>query len=78
MRPWVYHSGMAARILARSVLLGMVACSAMGCGSPATFQCRLEAVKFLPDDPGQITPYDLVDLVQRLNACKRQGDAGHG
>lgn len=71
----MYHSDMAARILA-SLLLGSVASSALGCGSPATVQCRVEAVKFLPTDPGQITPYDVVDLVQRLNACKKLGDAG--
>ena len=69
---------MAARILARSVLLGMVACSALGCGSPALVQCRLEAVKFLPEDPKQVTPYDVVDLIGRLNACRAGADAGHG
>ena len=72
----MYHSGMATRILSRSGLLGLVVCSALGCGSPAFVQCRVEAVKFLPTDPGQVTPYDVVDLVQRLNACKKLGDAG--
>lgn len=72
----MYHSDMATRIFSRSGLLGLVACSALGCGSPALVQCRVEAVKFLPEDPGQITPYDLVDLVTRLNACKAKVDAG--
>lgn len=73
----MYHSDMAARILARSVLLGMVvACLASGCGSPALVQCRVEAVKFLPEDPKQLTPYDVVDLVERLNACRVGADAG--
>jgi hypothetical protein len=56
----------------------MVACSALGCGSPALVQCRLEAVKFLPEDPKQVTPYDVVDLIGRLNACRAGADAGHG
>lgn len=76
----MYHSGMATRIASRR-LLGLLAWLALfGCGSPALVQCRVEAVKILPEDPGQITPYDLADLVQRLNACKRMGgDAGpHG
>ena len=48
-----------------------------GCGGPALLQCKLDAVKFLPDDPMQVTPYDVVDLVGRLHACKQAGsDAG--
>lgn len=46
-----------------------------GCGPAAAIQCRAEAVKFLPADPGQITAYDVTDLVERLKACKA-GDAG--
>lgn len=69
---------MAARIGSRFGLLGVLVCSALGCGSPAIFRCRVEAVKFLPDDPGQLTPYDVVDLVKRLHECKAMGDAGHG
>lgn len=46
------------------------------CGPAALVQCRLDAVKVLPEDPGQITPYDLADVVKRLNACKAGGDAG--
>lgn len=48
-----------------SVVLGISAC-----GTPAVLQCRAEAVKFLPKDPGQVTPYDVVDLVGRLQACE--------
>jgi superfamily I DNA and RNA helicase len=48
-----------------------------GCGGTALLQCKLDAVKFLPDDPMQVTPYDVVDLVGRLHACKQAGsDAG--
>lgn len=46
-----------------------------GCGGE--LQCRVEAVKFLPDDPMQVTFGDTVDLVGRLHACKQAGaDAG--
>ena len=48
-----------------------------GCGTPTELQCRLESVRMLPDDPMQVTPYDVVDLVGRLHACKQAGsDAG--
>lgn len=49
-----------------------------GCGTPALLQCRLDAVRMLPEDPGQVTVYDVVDLTQRLHACKAPagGDAG--
>jgi hypothetical protein len=46
------------------------------CSSPAVVQCKVAAVRFLPEDPGQITPYDVVDLVKRLHECKGLGDAG--
>jgi hypothetical protein len=49
---------------------------ASGCGAPALLQCRVEAVKMLPDDPMQLTFGDVADLTQRLHACKAQGDAG--
>ena len=47
-----------------------------GCGGE--LQCRVEAVRFLPDDPMQVTFGDTVDLVSRLHACKvpASGDAG--
>jgi hypothetical protein len=70
---------MATRILSPVFLVGSVALLAVGCGSPALVQCRLEAVKFLPEDPHQVTPYDVIDLVQRLNACRATADGGpHG
>lgn len=48
-----------------------------GCGESSLVACKVAAVKFLPDDPGQLTPYDLADLVGRLHACKQAGsDAG--
>jgi hypothetical protein len=48
-----------------------------GCGTPAELQCRVAAVRMLPDDPVQVTFGDVVDLTQRLHACKvPAGDAG--
>ena len=73
------------RQLVTAVALG--GCALLGlaaaCGSPASLQCRVAAVEFLPQDPGQITPYHVVDLVGRLKACEPapvasapSGDAG--
>jgi hypothetical protein len=42
-------------------------------------ECKLEAVRVLPADPGMITPYDLADVVERLQACRKaqqQADSG--
>jgi hypothetical protein len=48
-----------------------------GCGSAQQVECRVAAVSFLPEDPMAVTPYDVQDLVGRLNACKQgPGDAG--
>ncbi len=58
------------RLLASCLLL-----SSLSCGPAALVQCRLDAVKILPDDPGQVTPYDVVDVVKRLHACKAGPDA---
>lgn len=46
-----------------------------GCGASVVAQCKLEAVRMLPEDPGLVTAYDVVDLVGRLKAC-HAGDAG--
>jgi len=46
------------------------------CGAPQLVECQLSAVKALPDDPGEITPYDTLGLIQRLKACRLAGDAG--
>ena len=65
-------SGAGAAFVALCVVRGLA-----GCGGPALLQCKLDAVKFLPDDPMQVTPYDVMDLVGRLHACKQAGsDAG--
>ncbi len=57
--------------LAAAIVIGAIA----ACGTRVLVDCRLAAVKFLPQDPGQITPYDVQDLVGRLKACRESGDA---
>ena len=65
-------SGAGAAFVALCVVRGLA-----GCGGPALLQCKLDAVKFLPDDPMQLTFGDVADLTQRLHACKAQTpDAG--
>ena len=46
------------------------------CGAPQLVECQLSAVQFLPRDPGQVTPYDVQDLVGRLRACAVSADGG--
>lgn len=42
-----------------------------GCASmsPSLVQCKLEALKVLPEDPMQATVYDAVDVIERVKAC---------
>lgn len=42
----------------------------VGCGAAQVERCQLDALRILPDDPLQVTPYDAVDLVNRIHACK--------
>lgn len=52
---------------------------APGCGAavtPQLVQCKLAALKVLPRDPKMVTPYDLEDLVSRVNACEALNDGG--
>lgn len=61
--------------------LGLAALTVVGlqaaCGTAGVAQCQIEAVRFLPSDPKQVTPYDVQDLVGRLQACRvSTGDAG--
>lgn len=49
-----------------------------GCGSglAGSVQCRLDALRGLPDDPLQITVFDAIDLGHRLHSCRTQADGG--
>ena len=57
------------------VVLSLVGLNA-ACGTATVTECRAGAVAFLPRDPGKVTPYDVQDLVGRLQACQASGDAG--
>lgn len=60
-----------------AVLMFITLCLACGAATPTRIQCTLDALKPLPRDPMQITPYDAVDLVNRLNSCEaKPQDAG--
>ncbi len=55
-------------------LLAILVCAACGT-APTLVQCKLDALRFLPKDPLMVTPYDAVDLIDRINACQRPADA---
>jgi hypothetical protein len=62
----------------QALVLGLVCLLFVGCGAatPQLIQCKLDALKVLPDDPKMVTPYDGEDLINRLHACER--DAADG
>jgi hypothetical protein len=69
------------REIAAGVVIGvgvfalLVGC--MGGGLSPLVRCKLEALKVLPEDPGMVSVYDGIDLVERLNACHRaEADGG--
>lgn len=69
------------REIAAGTLLGLglfcVTQVACGGGLPPIVRCKLEALRVLPDDPGMVTVYDAVDVVERVKACHRaQADGG--
>lgn len=69
------------REIAAGVVIGvgvfalLVGC--MGGGLSPLVRCKLEALRVLPDDPGMVTIYDAVDVVERVKACHQaQADGG--
>ena len=62
-----------------ALLVGLALAALMGCASSQSsrlVQCKLDALKILPDDPMQVTFADGVDLVERIKACEAEPDAG--
>ncbi len=52
------------------------ACGPSGGLSPLQ-RCLLDTLKVLPRDPMMVTPYDAVDVVERVHACERaEADGG--
>lgn len=67
------------REIAVGVLVGLCVLGplCLACGNSALVQCKLEALKVLPEDPGMVTLYDAVDIVERVRACHRsEADGG--
>lgn len=68
------------RDIALGALIGMVVLGLpLACTNArlsGLVRCQLEALKVLPDDPNMATIYDVVDIIERVQACKRAGDAG--
>jgi hypothetical protein len=60
------------------LVFGALALMLHGCGAatPMVVQCKLDALKVLPEDPQMVTPYDAVDLINRLKACHAPADGG--
>jgi len=75
------------RILTRPIAVAgvigwvlLVANTTTGCGQAAVTQklveCKLDALRVLPDDPAQVTVADAIDVVSRIKACHQPADAG--
>lgn len=58
----------------------LIAANASGCGqsavTPQLVQCKLAALRVLPEDPKQVTIADAIDVVSRIKACTQPADAG--
>ena len=56
------------------------ACGArQGQSVTAAIQCRLDALRVLPEDVGNATVYDAIDIIERIKECGRkypEPDAG--
>ena len=74
------------RILTRPIAVAgvigwvLLAANTTGCGqaaiTPQMVQCKLDALRVLPEDPKQATVADAVDLISRIKACHEPADAG--
>lgn len=69
------------RQIAFGAVLGMVVLGVpMACGSSGTLtplmRCKLDSLKVLPQDLGNVTVYDAIDIYERVRACHQAADAG--
>jgi hypothetical protein len=67
--PWL-------QILAGLVFGTALSCLLLACGGSALVQCRLDALKALPEDETSITGGDVADTVRKIRACKATADGG--
>jgi hypothetical protein len=81
MRPFAdFAIGSVVSVTVFLLALGLTQVS--GCGAaarlPALVECKLAALRVLPDDPMEATAYDAVDVILRLQDCHREaaGDGG--
>lgn len=66
------------REIALGMLIGVGLFVPFACGGGVSplVRCKLDALKVLPDDPGMVTIYDAVDVIERVKACHRAADGG--
>lgn len=67
------------RLTCLSFGLALAAALTPACGTavnPALVQCKLEALRVLPEDPKAISSHDLDTLAGKLQACHASPDAG--
>lgn len=60
------------------VAFGALCLCLNGCVNSSTVECKLSALDALPKDPMMVTPYDAVDLINRVHACDRGAAADAG
>lgn len=68
------------REIAAGLVIGLVVfgwlIACVGGGVSPLVRCKLEALGVLPDDPGMVTIYDAIDVIERVKACHRVADGG--
>jgi len=55
------------------VLAALTRCTAV---DQSAVRCKLAALEELPDDPGEVTASDVVQVVEHVQECKAKPDAG--
>ena len=68
----VQQAALGVAISLASLAVAFGACGVGSANLPAVIQCQLDALKVLPKDPAMATPYDAVDIIHRIRACKRE------
>ncbi len=53
-----------------AVAAGFALGTCLGCGNPVVTQCRIDAIRSLPEDETKISLGDVVTVVREIQACK--------